>query len=232
MNSPALARALISFLSLMLISGACAQNLVTNPGFESGNTGFSTDYTLWTGGGVGHDQYAVLNNPNLVDATWGAFGDHTTGSGLMLLVDGSTTAGKPFWRQTISVSPSTNYHFAVWTLKYEAQPPPILYLTINGVQQGTNYPVPVNPAGWQRYEATWNSGASNVALLELRFQTTHTFGNNLAFDDLYFSTTPPPSIVPPIPTLSEWGLIILAALLLGVGVVLIKRQSVKAFSRA
>src|SRR6266567_7643707 len=170
---------------LALVSGTHAQNLVTNPGFEVGNTGFTTDYTLWTGGITGQNLYAVTNSPQNVYAGWGSFGDHTTGSGKMLIVDGSTTTGRAFWRETVSVATNTFYLFSAWALKFDSDSPPILYFTVNGIQQGTFYVLPLMPSGWQGYGVTWSSGASNTAVLELRLQSNKAGpGNNIAIDDI------------------------------------------------
>lgn len=164
-----------------------AQNLVTNPGFEAGNTGFTTDYTLWSGQpGWGVNLYYVTNNPHNASPFWTSTGDHTTGSGKMLIVDGSATAGRVFWRQTVSVATNTSYVFSAWALKFESQSPPILYFTVNGRQQGTFHVLPLTPSGWQGYGAVWNAGTTNTALLELRLQSTAGGGNNLAVDDIAF----------------------------------------------
>src|SRR5690349_5659749 len=54
-----------------------AQNLVFNPGFESGDNGFTTDYTLWNGQQAwGAGSYFVTNSPNNVYNGWPASGDH------------------------------------------------------------------------------------------------------------------------------------------------------------
>lgn len=163
------------------------QNLVLNPGFEAGYAGFTTDYALYAGGGIGQNRYVVTNNPHSVEGTWISSGDHTSGSGQMLVVDGSTNAGRVFWRQTVSVTTNTMHVFSTWALKVESQSPPILYFTINGAQQGTFHVLPMMPSGWQGYGVRWNSGVTNSALLELRLQSTASGGNNLAIDDIVFS---------------------------------------------
>ncbi|MCC6231133.1 MAG: hypothetical protein IT580_00710 [Verrucomicrobiales bacterium] len=166
---------------------ADAQNLVTNPGFESGNKEFTTDYPLWNRNpNWGANQYVVTNNPHNTTGAWISAVDHTTGSGQMLIVDGSTSAGQVFWRQTVSVQANTTYVFSTWALKFESQSPPILYFSVNGKQQGTFYVLPVTPSGWQAFGVTWNSATSNTALLEMRLQSTAGVGNNIAVDDIAF----------------------------------------------
>ena len=67
---------------------ALLSNLLVNGDFELGNTGFTTQYpnTNTTGG------YIIGHNP-AVDrgGAFSSFGDHTTGTGLMDLVDGATS---------------------------------------------------------------------------------------------------------------------------------------------
>jgi hypothetical protein len=173
----------------LLLMHAHAQNLVTNSGFEAGNTGFASDYTLWPGPAInpnwGQNQYYVTNNPHNAYSAWASSGDHTTGSGQMLIVDGSTTTGRAFWRQTVAVTTNTFYVFSAGALKFDSDSPPILYFTVNGTQQGTFYVLPLTPSGWQGYGVTWNSGASNTAVLELRLQSNKAGpGNNIAVDDI------------------------------------------------
>jgi hypothetical protein len=183
--------ATISLLLLVMtfISDTHAQNLVTNPGFEAGITGFVSDYALWPGPAIdpnwGANQYYVTNNPHNAGSFWASSGDHTTGSGMMMVVDGSTTTGRAFWRETVAVAPNTWYVFSTWALKFDSDSPPILFFTVNGTQQGTFFVLPLTPSGWQGYGVTWNSGATNTAVLELRLQSNKAGpGNNIAVDDI------------------------------------------------
>src|SRR4051812_31502275 len=95
--------------SLSLIISVSAQNLVSNSGFEDGNTGFTTDYSLWTSGSIGAGKYAVTTNPLNVASNWGSYGDHTSGSGKMLVFDGSSASDNVLWRQSVSVATNTTY---------------------------------------------------------------------------------------------------------------------------
>ncbi len=188
MNYSRAAKLLIPLMvAFVLAFEAPGQNLIINPGFESAAPGFTTDYTLWNGSpGWGANFYYVTNNPRNAQSSWLSMGDHTTGAGRMLLVDGSATAGRVFWRQTVNVTTNTIYSFSAWASKFDSLSPPILFFTVNGVQQGTFFVLPQSPSGWQPYGVIWNSGTTNKALLELRLQSTVGFGNNLALDDVAF----------------------------------------------
>lgn len=206
-------RACLAIACLVFCCEPRAQNLVVNPGFESGLTGFTTDYTLWAGQpGWGPDLYYITNNPHKAYTGnalggWIDSGDHTTGSGRMLIVDGSNTAGKVFWRQTLTVEPNTTYVFSAWALKFDHTIPPILYFTVNGAMfnyngtiQGTFHVLPIAPSGWIGYGVTWHSGVATTALLELRLQSTLGPGNNLAVDDVSFVRA---AEIPDTPSLIE-----------------------------
>ena len=68
-------------------------NLIGNGNFEGGATGFSSDYIHNPGDLWPESVYDVLTNPNAAHPNFPACGDHTTGSGNMLAVNGSGTPG-------------------------------------------------------------------------------------------------------------------------------------------
>jgi hypothetical protein len=76
-----------------------AQNLVTNGDFSAGNTSFTTGYILdcTVGGYIGEQRYCVGTNPNAVHGAWAACGDHTTGTGNMLIFNGTSTPNVNVW---------------------------------------------------------------------------------------------------------------------------------------
>jgi hypothetical protein len=184
---------------LTCVADTHAQNLVLNPGFEAGNTGFTTDYTPWNGQQAwGAGLYFVTNSPNNAYSGLASVGDHTSGSGNMLIVDGSGTANSVFWRQSVAVSTNTAYVFSAWTLRVDPDFSPTQYFAINLTSQGPVFPLLVAPSGWQGNGVEWNSGTSTVAVLELRLQGGLSApDNNLAVDDIAFvksSGLPPPRV--------------------------------------
>lgn len=81
------------------------QNLVINGDFESGNlVGFSSNYTFIPGptGSTNAGQYAIGQNPQPYHtASFFSMGDHTSGRGNMMIVDGTNNGGNTdptFWR--------------------------------------------------------------------------------------------------------------------------------------
>ena len=106
--------------------GANGSNLIVNGDFESGNTGFGTEYSYldpsntgpWT---LGPEYlYTVSTDPSLYHSAWSSFGDHTSGTGKMMIVNGTWDDYTPdynaiVWEQTVDplecveVYPVTSY---------------------------------------------------------------------------------------------------------------------------
>ena len=61
-------------------------NLVANGDFSLGNTGFTSQY-VYTTNLFPEDTYVVGDNPNHFHPQGANFGDHTTGTGLMLIAN-------------------------------------------------------------------------------------------------------------------------------------------------
>ena len=105
--------------SYVLVKGVSqTTQLATNGNFSSGNSGFLTNYTynptsIWNEG-----TYAVGPNPNAVHPNFGSWGDHTTGSGNYMLVNGSTGGNKILWRQTINFPPGIQVTVKWWMLTF------------------------------------------------------------------------------------------------------------------
>jgi len=62
-------------------------NLIVNGDFQSGDTGFTTDYAP-AGDMYDPGVYAVGIDPNDYHSAWASFGDHTSGTGNMMIVNG------------------------------------------------------------------------------------------------------------------------------------------------
>ena len=210
--------------ALCLIGGQLrAANLLTNGSFESGDTGFSTDYlnyfngttspNTYTAGG----SYTVGTNPanNSVSSdAWANIGDHTTGTGNMLEVD-ADTAGNRFWYESVTVVPNTTYTFSYWGTGIDTQgnsSPAMVQLTLNGAAVGSQATFSTTSTGntattWVNFTDTWNSGANTTALVALSDLNTAQNYNDFAVDDLSFAA--------PAPEPSTWVATSIAAALLG-----------------
>lgn len=167
-------------------------NLVSNGNFSSGNTGFSSSYSVGAGGSWGPisnaGTYFVTNNANTAHINFPSFFDHS-GSGNMMVCNGSDIAGTSVWCQSIAVTPNTNYNFSSWaatcvngTMTELAD----LQFSINGTLIGGQFSPSINPGVWTQFNATWNSGANTTANICIVNQNTTESGNDFSIDDIFF----------------------------------------------
>ncbi|MBA3705647.1 MAG: VCBS repeat-containing protein, partial [Bacteroidetes bacterium] len=159
--------------------------LITNGNFNSGNTGFTSSYTLCPTGNCGHDTYVIGTNPSNFFPAYCSCTDHTSGTGNMFIADGSITAGTSFWCETIPVSSNTNYNFSSWITSIYTINFPNIELYINGVLMNS-VTTSSTCCGWLPLSATWNSNASTSANICLKNTNLIGGGNDFAIDDLSF----------------------------------------------
>ncbi len=162
-------------------------NLITNGDFSQGNTGFTSGYSYTPPPNTAEGQYWVSTNAQLWNGGMAACGDHTTGSGNMLLVNGATAANTSVWCQTINVAPNTNYVFTAWVMTLTASSPAQLQFSIDGGLIGVPFTASLTTCVWQQFYAVWNSGAHTTADICLLDVNTSAGGNDFAVDDIAFS---------------------------------------------
>lgn len=167
--------------------------LVSNGDFSAGNTGFVSNYILGTGGSYGllsnPATYAVTTSPNLVHTNFYAFGDHTSGTGNMLVCNGSSTANDIVWSQTITVTPNTSYNFSSWVASTEntsSGSEALLQFSINGSLIGPVFHAPLTGGTWANFFVNWNSGPSTSAVITIVDQNISGGANDFALDDIDF----------------------------------------------
>jgi gliding motility-associated-like protein len=162
-------------------------NLVANGDFSGGNSGFTSAY-VYANPNTTEGQYVVGTNPQAWNGGTSACGDHTTGSGNMLIVNGAPDAGVNVWTsQTMSVGPNTNYAFSVWITSIYPVNPAVLQFSINGVPLGNPISPTANTCSWIQFYTTWNSGFSSTATISLVNNNTIREGNDFAIDDISFA---------------------------------------------
>lgn len=170
------------------VPGAGA-NLVTNLDFSDGNEGFVTDLTFSPNDGWPPSVYTIANRTYPWHGLATDFGDHTTGSGLMLLVNGSTVPDELIWGQSVEVQPNTTYEFSFWARSWTAGSPGQLQMWVNGHKVGAELLLPANTTEWVEYRGTWNSGSATTASISIRNATAAFGGNDFAIDDISFAVT-------------------------------------------
>lgn len=185
------------------------QNMITNGTFSSGYTGWTYDspYTIRAGAWSVSGDIIVGTNPNAdFNSGFDTYGDHTSGSGNFLMVDGLCNADGTIkvWSQTVSgVTANTTYIFSVWisSLKNMATYPGNLNFNIGGTDVGTNILAPSlggasasngtnTGGGWIQYSTTWNSGAtSGNVVISIQNNNTTACGSEVDFalDDIEFN---------------------------------------------
>ena len=197
--------------------------LITNGDFELGNTGFATDYFYRH-----HDpnnfpatHYDITNDPDNSHYMAASYGDHTSGTGLMMVVNGQEEPEENWtvWQQTVVVEPYTEYRLSAWVSTwlsgyYYAK----LEFEINSQQVGTDFDAPTTSGVWEEFSATWVSGPSTTAVIRIVDKDTHSSGNDFAVDDISFVR------IGSVPAVSEWGLVVMSLVVLTSGTLLYARR--------
>ena len=167
-------------------SNVSGVNLITNGDFENGYTGITSGYTVNTTTLVPEKTYAVIAVPFSEHADFCTCGDHTTGSGKQMVVNGSTSDGVSIWSQTITVIPNTNYQYSYWVQSVHQGSPAQIQLTINGVLIGPPNPATLQTGIWTEVIYNWNSGSTTLCNIGLRNLNLEATGNDFALDDIVF----------------------------------------------
>lgn len=162
-------------------------SLVVNGDFSAGNSGFTSQYNYSPPPNLLEGEYYIGTNPQTWNGGMSNCRDHTTGNGNMLMVNGSATANVSVWKQTINVTPHTNYAFSTWIQALHVQNPAQLQFSINGRNVGTIINASLPPCTWTQFYTTWNSGDSTTAVISVVNQNTQLAGNDFALDDISFA---------------------------------------------
>ncbi|MFY0481153.1 T9SS type B sorting domain-containing protein [Flavobacterium sp. PLA-1-15] len=176
------------------IDNTTTGNLIYNGDFSMGNVGFgSSHYYYPTNFENAPGAYGVVDNP-AVWASTPVCGDHTTGMGNMLVVNGINRAydggGHAVWIQTVPVQLTTNYTLTFWVKSLSAINPANITVIINGtIQNIILFPAPSTTGcnDWVQYSLTYFSGWINSrANISINNVNTYFDGNEFAIDDIVF----------------------------------------------
>lgn len=161
-------------------------NLVFNGDFSEGNKGFNTSY-IYSPDDIGLLQcYAILRNPQsgtMSPQDKGNFGDHTTGKGLMMVVNGSADANVVVWSQQVSIEPGKAYDFEMWVSSWHQANPAIVEVRFNGKRLGV-VDAPVTTGMWVPLRARWESGDKSQVEIEIIDIRPEDIGSDFAIDDI------------------------------------------------
>lgn len=175
---------------VLTVKAVTPTNLIPNGDFSLGDTIFNSAYVYGTGGPWGllssEGQYAIATNPLNTHINFASFGDHTTGTGNMMVVNGAALANVNIWCQTINVNPNTFYDFSAWGATCVGSNPAILQFSINGTLTGTPLALPLATGIWTQFNVTWFSGSNTTITICITDQATALSGNDFAIDDISF----------------------------------------------
>lgn len=162
-------------------------NLVVNGDFEGGNYGFTSDYGYNPGDLVPEGLYDVIDNPQSDHPGFANCGDHTSGAGNMMVVNGSGVANENVWCETVNVMPNSEYVLSAWLCSVVSSSPAQLQFSINGTGIGPIFNASSQLCNWQNFFQTWNSGGASSATICIVNQNTALGGNDFALDDIVFA---------------------------------------------
>ena len=172
-------------------SNSPSANMVTNGDFSQGNTGFTSDYQYLVnaGGGVQRAYGVATTAISWFQSFPSCNIEHTTGTGKMMVIDGSTSNSgtDKVWGQTITVQPNQTYTFSYWIQTVALPFPANIELKINGVVIGTDL-APSTQCSWSLRTYTWNSGTATSAQIAIYDKVIISGGNDFALDDISFTT--------------------------------------------
>jgi hypothetical protein len=167
-------------------------NLIVNGDFEAGITGFTTDYSFSACVGAAAT-YNTIANPRTCNGAWCNMGDHTTGTGLMMVANGSTTV-QNMWCQTVAVSPGTTYNFSFWgaNVCQTCGDTPRFRVRFNGVDNpDACSSITLPTCSWGKYNTRFTTGPAETSLtLCIQNVTLAAGGNDFGIDDVQLVVCP------------------------------------------
>ena len=164
--------------------------LFLNGNFEAGNSGFGSDLSYDpTPPFSQSNAYAVTTNPAPWYSPWVSMGDHTSGSGYMLLTTPVAGTGR-IWYETVSVVAGTNYILSGWAARVSLNDPNIAKLSVKvGSTSLGVFDLAALPVGtWGQFAFNYAATSSGPVVFSITDLATSDFGNDFVLDDLSLIT--------------------------------------------
>ncbi len=191
---------LASVIITLIMTGDLRANKIVNGDFELGFSGIDTDYVyidieVPPGTVYNAQEYTVHTDPSECHPFWTvSYGDHTSGTGNMMIVNAAIVPDQVVWQQTVTVTPGTDYDVSYWLSSVYPTAPANLQLSINDVVIGTDL-APGTVGIWQQAYYVWNSETSTTATVKLIDLTMTAGGDDFAIDDISFVVPEPGTIL-------------------------------------
>ena len=185
----------VLFASLLFIFSAHSNANIVNGDFELGNTGFNSAYTFVSSTTLlGAGQYTLVTDPSTSHTHQSvvSYGDHTSGSGLMMMVNGATSP-ITVWSQLVTLTPNTTYKFSGFQSTWLGDLTQ-LDIRVDGSSIGVATYAPYGGI-WEEFSFLFNSGSLTSATIEIVDLNLVYGGNDFALDDLSISKAPIPPAV-------------------------------------
>jgi uncharacterized protein (TIGR03382 family) len=181
---------------LFVCTIAYATPIIVNGDFSAGNAGFTSSYAF-VAPGAGNlypeGVYTVDSNPQNSHNLFSSFGDHTSGSGLMMIANGSISVGFVVWEQNVTgFTPGQQYILNFWAASAHPSSPALLDVHANGTQLPGALQLPAVTGQWNLYTTTFTADAPNV-LLSIQDGNFEPSGNDFVLDDISLLDVPEPS---------------------------------------
>ncbi|MEQ1862598.1 MAG: REJ domain-containing protein [Chthoniobacteraceae bacterium] len=157
-------------------------NGVVNGDFNAGNTGFTSGFTYVAGTSTLPGRYSIKTNPQQFNPALASFGDHTTGSGSMIVADGAVGT---IWESIIGVTKGTWYRFSAWAASTSAGNPSKLELSVGTTPLGPAKTLPAATGQWVEIVGYWYAGVDTSIAMRIRSTNANTSDrNDFALDDI------------------------------------------------
>lgn len=162
-------------------------NLIYNGDFSQGNIGFISGHFYTSGPTTQQGFYSVFPNTQDFNIWFENCEDNSpTDDNMMFIADCATSPGITAWYEQVVVIPNQSYTFSAWFTNIFWTAPPLIQVTINGVQVGTNLQLETQNCLWQEFTITWNSQNNTTAAIDIQSLNLDIDGNDFAMDDVVF----------------------------------------------
>jgi hypothetical protein len=146
-------------------------------------------------------RYTITTNPQAVHYAFCSFGDHTSGTGKMMVVNGGGSASSVWSRNVTGLTSGQQYTLSLYAASAFPTGPAQLEFQAGGttLQPTLTAPIyggacPGAGAAWQRLQVSFTASSSSVTIKVVN-RATSVNGNDFAIDDVQLATggsAPPP----------------------------------------